>query len=348
MTISSASAVNDQFVAGKNKIINGDLRYNQRNFTSITQSGGFWGFDRFIVQASTSATMTAQTFTPGTAPVSGYEGINYVQVTSASQSATTDYTQIATKIEDVRTLAGQTWTYSFWAKASTGTPQLTITLEQCFGTGGTPSANVQTPFGNVTLSTSWQRYSVTGVIPSIAGKTLGTNNDHFTQTDTFLSLGSNYSGYGTLGVQNITVSFWGFQLEAGTVATAFTTASGSIAGELALCQRYYNKIIGDPTTLNSYQMFCVTMVESATTAWGPIYLPVKMRAAPSVTFGGTSSWSFGGTLISVASLLYDTNQSNSHVIVIGTGSASGWTTFQSRYIRSNGDASASINCSAEL
>ena len=40
-------------------------------------------------------------------------------------------------------------------------------------------------------------------------------------------------------LRNGTYSFWGFQLESGSTATQFTTATGTIQGELAACQRYY-------------------------------------------------------------------------------------------------------------
>jgi hypothetical protein len=342
MSISSASAFIDQYFAGKNKLINGDLRYNQRNFTSVTGIGGYH-FDRFVTQASTGSTTTAQTFTPGTAPVAGYEAINYVQVTSSGQSATTDYTQIAQKVEDVRTLAGQTWTYSFWAKASTGTPQLAITLEQVFGTGGTPSANVQTPFGNVTLSTSWQRYSLTGFVPSIAGKTLGTNNDHFTQTDTFLSLGSNYSAYGTLGVQNITVSFWGFQLEAGTTATAFTTATGNYANEFQACQRYYHRNIAN----GQYVAFALGQAKSTTVAVFPYQLPVPMRAYPSLESGGTFAVDYGGAGITVTVAASSTFSGNTRMYMIDA-TGTGLTQFRPYILENLTDATTYLGFNAEL
>lgn len=64
--------------AGKNMIINGDFRINQRAFTSLTTSGSYT-YDRFLtrLQGDGTSTYSAQTFTPGTAPVAGYEGTNF-------------------------------------------------------------------------------------------------------------------------------------------------------------------------------------------------------------------------------------------------------------------------------
>ena len=58
---------NQNFAAGKNKIINGDFYVNQRNFTSTTTSLAYT-FDRFYhYWTSGTATISSQTFTPPSA-----------------------------------------------------------------------------------------------------------------------------------------------------------------------------------------------------------------------------------------------------------------------------------------
>jgi hypothetical protein len=233
------------FAAGKNKIINGDFNINQRGFTSNTSSQTY-NFDRFWQSNSGgTATVTPQTFTTGTAPVSGYEGKNYVQIVTASQSASSDHCHYTQTIESVRTFAGQTVTFSFWAKAASGTPKIALELYQYFGSGGSPSAAVSTAAGTATLSTSWARYSITVNVPSISGKTIGTANNDGLLVNMWVSSGSDYNARSSsIGIQNNTFSIWGVQLEAGSVATAFQTATGTIQGELAACQRYYETITG--------------------------------------------------------------------------------------------------------
>jgi hypothetical protein len=284
MTISSASAVSDQFVAGKNKFINGDFYWNQRNATSTTTNDSFV-HDRWknsVGSGGGTVTYSTQAFTPGTAPVAGYEGINYAQIVTASHSNTGDFGGLFQRIEDIRTLSGQTVTISFWAKAASGTPSVAVTLEQNGGVGGTTTS---TPFGNVTLSTSWTRYAVTGQIPSVSGRTIGTNNN--LTFFFFTSIGSGLTGYGTLGLQNATIGFWGMQIEAGTVATAFTTASGSIGGELALCQRYYQR-----------QYFDVRIYSSSASAnWSlPVsYSPMRISPTPAFVLAADYSNNITGT-----------------------------------------------------
>ncbi|MFM7855584.1 MAG: hypothetical protein ACKO96_27575, partial [Flammeovirgaceae bacterium] len=101
----------------------------------------------------------------------------------------------------------QTVTFSFWAKASTGTPKVGTCFVQNFGSGG--SAAVITKSGDVTISSSWARYSVTVAIPSVSGKTIGTSS--YLRTFLFTSAGSGLSSYTDIGLQNVTIQIWGVQ-----------------------------------------------------------------------------------------------------------------------------------------
>jgi hypothetical protein len=224
--------------AGKNKIINGDFGVNQRAFSTSTTNGAYT-FDRFLIgiEGDGTNTASAQIFTPGAAPAAGYESINYFRWVSSGQTATTCVSQIAQRIEDVRTFAGQTVTLSFWAKAATGTPSIAVELAQNFGSGG--SATV---FGigaaKTAITTSWVRYSFTIAVTSVSGKTIGANSR--LSPIFWFSAGSDFnSRTASLGLQANTFEIWGLQLEAGSVATAFQTATGTIQGELAACSRYY-------------------------------------------------------------------------------------------------------------
>jgi hypothetical protein len=242
------------FAAGKNKIINGDFTINQRGFTSNTTTLSF-NFDRwFQSNGGTTGTLTVtpQTFTPGAAPIAGYEGSTFLQGITASGASADTVAVFQHKIEDVRTLAGQTMTFSFFARATTGTPKIGLEISQNFGTGGSPSATVMTSLGAVTISTSWARYSLTLAVPSISGKTLGTTNNSFLAANLWLSAGSdNATRASSIGLQNNTFQIWGVQVEAGSVATAFQTATGTLQGELAACQRYYYRT-STPNAANGY------------------------------------------------------------------------------------------------
>ena len=268
------------YAAGKNAIINGAFNVNQRNFTSVATDGAYT-FDRWKMSQGGSGTLTVtpQTFTAGTAPVTGYEGTNYVQLVTASTSGTTDYKIYNQPIEDVRTFANTTVTASFWAKTTSGTPKLAVELFQNFGSGG--STGVGTYAGQATLSTSWTRYTVSIAIPSISGKTIGTSSS--LQLQLWASAGSDFNARtGSLGNQNGTFQVWGVQLEIGASATAFQTASGSIGGELALCQRYFWRLYGNASNVTILS----TGFQDTSSGYFPLVAPVLMRGTPT---GGVSA-----------------------------------------------------------
>jgi hypothetical protein len=262
--------------AGKNKIINGDFRINQRAFTSTTTNSTY-GFDRWqlIAAGDGSCTYSAQTFTPGSAPVAGYEANNFARLLTASQTTSASRGTLQQAIEDVRTFAGQTITISFWAKAATGTPKIALELGQSFGTGGSTSVN--TYAGQVTISTSWARYSITVAIPSVSGKTI-VNLDSSLITRLWVSAGSDFnSRTGSLGIQNNTFDIWGVQAEYGSKATPFQTASGNnLQAELAMCQRYYYRV----TPGASGRRFGTGMGIGTTGASLFVPFPVSMRTEP--------------------------------------------------------------------
>jgi hypothetical protein len=276
--------------AGKNKIINGDFSINQRNFSSTTTNLTY-GFDRFVYNYDDgTCTYSAQTFTVGTAPVSGYEATNYARLVTTGQTLASASCFLSQKIENVRTFAGQTVTVSFWAKAATGTPKIAIELDQQFGSGG--STRVTTAVGQVTLSTSWTRYSASVTVPSISGKTIGTSS--FLNCNLFVSAGSNFNARtNSMGIQSNTFDIWGVQAEYASKATPFQTASGgSPQAELAMCQRYYQKSYNiDVAPATSTTVGATTFLTSMISSFQYIpttYFRTQMRSTPTITLYSTT------------------------------------------------------------
>ena len=264
--------------AGKNKIINGDFSINQRNFTT-TPANSEYCFDRFFCPYSDgTVTFTPQTFTPGAAPVAGYEAKNFIRITTTGQTSSSAIASLSQRIESGRTFAGQTVTVSFFAKANSGTPKIAVDLGQSFGTGGSPSTAVNTYAGDVTLSTSWARYSVTVALPSVSGKTFGTTQDGNLRLNLWVSAGSDFNARtGSLGIQSNTFDVWGVQAEAGDFATPFQTASGgSPEAELAMCQRYYYRLTPGATS----QPIAFGGNISVNASRSQLMFPVEMRVAP--------------------------------------------------------------------
>jgi hypothetical protein len=264
-----------QFAAGKNKIINGDFGVWQRGLTGLANFGAVgcnadrWGAYK---DGTGSATISAQTFTPGAAPVAGYEGkyfMRYAQTTAGTGGTENNQFQA---IEDVRILAGQTATLSFWMKADAAR-SVTPYISQRFGSGG--SAGVTLNGSAVSVTTSWQRFTSTFSIASISGKTIGTNS--------YLEVGFRLP----LNVVE-TIDIWGVQLEAGSIATPFQLAGGGDPqSELAMCQRYYYR-----NTQTQSGVALTTNGGCVTTTIGQvnIKLPVTMRVGPTATEYSSIAW----------------------------------------------------------
>jgi hypothetical protein len=329
VTASSGSAQ----VSGKNAVINGDFLINQRAFTSNTTTGTY-NFDRWLQQNSGGTfTVTPQTFTPGAAPASTYESRTYFQGITATQSAAGDYAILTQRIEDVTRYAGTTVTVSFFAKANTGTPKIGVELQQNFGTGGSPSATVSTPGGAITLSTSWARYSVSIAVPSLSGKTLGTTaNTSYLELNLWTSSGStNATRASSIGIQNFTASIWGVQLEYGSSATYFTTATGSLQGEFAACSRYFQR-------QNAVSALCgfgsgAWITGSPTSRAVYINVPIpnanNMRTSPSISTSAVGNFQISSTSAgadyTVSAFIFDRNNLNYWSGRIDTAATPTWT-----------------------
>lgn len=267
-----------------NYIINGAFEINQRNLTSTTAGG--YGFDRwYCTSTSGSATTTysSQAFSLGSAPVAGYEATNFARVITSGHAGVNDLAYLSQGVESVRTLAGQTATISFWAKAGSGTPKISVEANQWFG-GAAGEVNLSA--GYVTLNTSWNRYTITTTIPGISGKTIQSNNDML-KIIFWLSAGSTYSARsGAIGIQNNTFDIWGVQLQAGSVATSFHRSAPTLQAEFAACQRYYEKVM-HPGVAGLVRGYGVSGQE-----WCDIkFFSVTKRVAPTITGG-----SFGGNV----------------------------------------------------
>jgi hypothetical protein len=276
------------YVAGKNKVINGDFNIWQRG-TSFTPAGGsvVYTADRFFVVVPSGSTVSRQPFTAGTAPVAGYENQYYMNTTITANAQNYECDQ---KIENARTFAGQTATFSFWARSTVGAQTMNILIQQNFGTGGSPSSTTDgtlitssTGNGQYTPTSSWTRYWFTFSLASVSGKTFGTNNDSYLLIRPFQF---------TTTATNTSIDIWGVQLEAGSVATPFTTASGTLQGELAAAQRYYQKSynidVNPGTSTNVGATTFLTSMLSSYQYLPTTYLRTQMRATPTVTIYSTT------------------------------------------------------------
>jgi hypothetical protein len=314
-----ASGFTNNYFAGKNKIMNGDFSIWQRGSSFANPAVFAYFADRFYsVSNNTGGTVTLsqQTFTGTTIPVAGAR-LYFRTVGTAPTGAS--FNTFGQKIENVQSFAGQTVTVSFYAKSDSAR-NVTPNLIQNFGSGG--STEVTTSGSAIALTTSWARYSQTFTVPSISGKTIGTSS--------YLSLEISQP----VNVSH-TIEYYGIQLEAGSVATPFQTASGFLSSELVLCQRYYWVFgYGNATT----------SLTTTSQMVNGIY-PVKMRTTPSFAIFNSAGNFFepgvGVRSFTISSL--SVNATNNGYILETTTTSSGVTTVkQVAYYSDNFAASAEL------
>ena len=273
-------------MAGRNRIINGDMRIDQRNAGASVTAGSGYTLDRWNVdRVWAGSTVTIQQ--SSTAP-SGFSNSMVATVSTGAAVASSSYFSIQQYIEgnnlsdmDFGKATAKTFTVSFWVRSSlTGT----------FGVGFRNSAFDLSYWTTYTINAAntWEQKSVTITAP-VSG-TWYTNNSYGLNLIFSLGCGSTYkttannewvSGnkLGAIGETDLiattgaTFYITGVQLEEGSVATPFEHRQ--YGQELALCQRYYQQIGGFTTWSGS----------QTTNVGGN--LTYSMRAAPTLGQTGT-------------------------------------------------------------
>ena len=222
-------------VPGQNRLINGNFDFWQRATTGTTRGGEIYVADRWTVAAlgcTHTANRGANLPAGGAAPESRRFLNSVVSATTAGSSA-----YVAQKIADVTTRSDGEVTVSGFAYGPVG-KRIGLRLIQYFGTGGSPSPAVSVELGTVAVTaTSWTYFQLSARLPSVKGKSLGSNaNSDFLWLVVDLCADA-YGGaiVGQSGEFGIAM----MQLERGSRATAFDLRP--LAHELQLCQRYYEK-----------------------------------------------------------------------------------------------------------
>jgi hypothetical protein len=238
-------------------------------------------------------------------------------------------------------LAGRTATISFYARAGvnfSATSNL-LTAKLFTGTGIDQNfdavggfTGAATPINStVTLTTSWQRFSLTGTVAD---------------TSTELGVEFGYTPTGTAGANDY-FEVTGMMLEAGAQSTPFARAGGSIGGELALCQRYYF-LQGRE---NNFSQFGSGIAYSTTQAYINVIFPVAMRTVPtSIDFGSLAGQaSPAGSTIAINTLtIFGLQSSTKQAVLVPTTASAVFNVAGPGVICSNNTTSGFLGLSAEL
>lgn len=255
-------------------IINGNFAVWQRGTSSM--GNGYVAADRWGNFHSGGIVTQSQQFHPlGTTFGVNNPGLFLRQ--SVSGQSGSNFATTQQRIENVRTYSNQTITVLGWAKRASGTGNLGVRMVQTFGTGGSPSANVELTQQIVTLTGSWAPFAVTFVMPSVSGKTLGTDGNDFLNLSFDTSTGTS-----PLGIQTIGVDLWGIHIRVGIFTTADVAAyvAPSVEDTLRQCQRYYE--------VSSVHIVAYAPVAGVLAGYGTNFAVTK-RAPPTIAaIGGPS------------------------------------------------------------
>ena len=164
------------------------------------------------------------------------------------------------------------------------------------------------------------------------------------QINLWVSAGTDFnSRTDSLGIQSNTFDIWGLQVEAGSVATAFQTATGTLAGELAACQRYYFRSTGP----NVYSLIANGFGTSTTLASVWCQAPVPLRTIPSsVEWANLQISDVNGA--SVPSSIVIGTASCSSTLIYMVVTSTGLTNGKPYVVACNNNAAGYLGFSAEL
>jgi hypothetical protein len=271
----------------------------QRGTGPFTGNGVF-SLDRWGLSALGGDTLTvdqAQLTDANRASIGDEAASTSLYAVVAGTAAAPAYSGVSQATEDIRRLAGKTVTVSFYANSSVAL-KIGVNILQDFGTGGSPSANLWARTAGLAFTTAagqaFSRFTGTIAVPSIVGKTLGTDgNDNAALSFFFSSGATNNSIAGNIGVQNGTFNIWGVQLEVGSVATPLEKLDPQ--QDFAKCQRFYQ----------AGEMQLVGYNSLAGAAWANQFpLAVPMRATPTIVAGFATNTNAAATMSPVSNAYY--------------------------------------------
>ena len=257
----------------RNALINGNFDIWQRGTSFAAATGSRFTADRWRVSGTGSTLAVARTvFSPGITEAFG--GFQFgAQATVVSSAGSGNFAFMAQKVEGVRRFAGKTVTVSLagYANAAKNTA---IELVQNFGSGGSPSSFVSVPAGLFAMTTELGKKTLTVDVPSIVGKTIGSNGDDSLELFIWFDAGSSFNTRASnLGQQSGTFTLAHVSIvEGDATAEVDPFSPRHTQQELALCQRYYWRLATPIFGSNYASAFSYRVA-----------FPVTMRTVPAVT-----------------------------------------------------------------
>lgn len=245
----------------RNYLVNGDFRLWQRGIHGFTADAGvnIYGPDRWFVNNNNGPipllpfAVNISSIYAGGATVGPFAQTFIPRFGAGNYPA--EVMSFGQRIEDVRTLSGQTATLSFWARCSSDgfavatETDLQPVLRQHHGTGGSPASDVTTPGPVFRVTSTWQRFTWTVDVPTVGA--IGTDGwplagfpgtPAHSEVKSYLELRFDMTNWNGTLPTSVSLNIAQVQLESGLVASDFEQRPLTL--ELSLARRYYEKSIG--------------------------------------------------------------------------------------------------------
>ena len=308
-----------------NRIINGDMRIDQRNAGAAVTTNGAYAVDRFATTFSADGAFSAEQ--SSIAPTGFVNSVKYTTTTADASLTGTQRLGVVQRIEGSNitdlawgTASAATVTLSFWVRSSlTGT----------FGGTFKNSANNRSyPFAyTISVADTWEQKSVT-----VAGDTSGTwltTNGVGIRLEFGLGCGPDGSGtagawsasnlFSTTGATSVvgtsgaTFYITGVQLEKGSTATDFEYVD--YGRQLQMCQRYFQQTRRDAAT--GELSICSGFQTSTSGGVFALKLAPSMRTTPTIL----------GSNIGVSNQVNTTNTATISSSAVGPDGGTLYTTY---------------------
>jgi len=229
----------------KNYIYNGN--FSSWQYAISTTANGYGSSDGWY-NGHNGSTKTNSMVSCSAAEMDLLNAQYFSRTVVSSLAGASNYVYESQSIENIAILAGKTVAVSFFAKANENGKKIQPMVAQNFGTGGSPSDKTYNgvPLPIFTLTTDWEEYTFSYIIPTIESKTVGSDGLHTSSTQLYfvMDAGASWNLNATLGQQSGTFDLANICMEDGEVATGYNLYDGEFGSEKQVCQRYLPSFSG--------------------------------------------------------------------------------------------------------
>jgi len=281
----SSTSTGLRYTAGNpipNPVLNSSFQIAQRGTSITVNNAGIYTLDRWFGTTPNNSTFSQQVTNDDT----NLPSIQYCMRVQRTVAATSTSTITAYQsFETVNSIpfAGKTVTLSFYARKGANYSATSDRLSVYLITGTGTDQNYSVAYtgaaypindATATLTTTWQRFTFTGTLAAATNE---------------MTVWFGHVPVGTAGANDY-YEITGVQVDIGSVALPFRTNGATIQGELAACQRYFQRIAEGATSGSNIEFVTSLQAYGTQNAIGPYTPIVQLRTTPTLTVSAAANF----------------------------------------------------------